>query len=527
MHILFYVPDNEVTRNFVPHLWPFLLQRLTPKEHHVTIIDGNAQHYRPEELVDFIAQNHVDLVGMGFMTRMAQSAYRMAAAIRQATTVPIVMGGPHVTAVPDEPLGLTGHPRYTDAVVVGEAEDTWPLVVRDAVRGQLQNVYRPATVAGKEVKPSLAHYPVIAWEEVDLARFDLMRFVPAGIKKLLRHFQFNYDSVYLLPVETGRGCPYGCDFCTVTGFFGHQLRFRENENVIAELLRLKAMAKQRNGLPIAFFVDDNFAINRARAKSLLRDMIRHDACLPWTGQISINLLQDEELVQLIAATGGRWIFIGLESVDPDSLKGAHKEFNKPEDYKAALNNLAKHDVYGITSFIFGMEADKPGVARKTIQEIDNWPAGLPVFGLLTPYPATPLYDRLRDEGRLTRPEHWLDFQAFKTAYAPKGLSPEEAEAEIRQAWSHCYAPAAFRRAQRWLVENKKPFGYQLMHFVSRLLFRGIYFRQMNRWAYLKLLAQNTHTLGSLVRSGFRGRSKKTPVGEIPHTAPVPESTATP
>jgi len=149
-----------------------------------------------------------------------------------------------------------------------------------------------------------------------------------------------------------------------------------------------------------------------------------------------------------------------------------------------------------------------------------------VFGLLTPYPATPLYDRLRDEGRLTRPEHWLDFQAFKTAYVPKGLSPEEAEAEIRQAWSHCYAPAAFRRAQRWLVENKTSFGYQLMHFVSRLLFRGIYFRQMNRWAYLKLLAQNTHTLGSLVRSGFRGRGKKTPVGEIPHTEPVPESTVT-
>jgi radical SAM superfamily enzyme YgiQ (UPF0313 family) len=312
----------------------------------------------------------------------------------------------------------------------------------------------------------------------------------------------------------------------VTGFFGHQLRFRDNENVIAELLRLKAMAKQNNGLPMVFFVDDNFAINRARTKSLLRDMIRHDACLPWIGQISINLLQDEELVQLIAATGGRWIFTGLESVDPDSLKEAHKEFNKPEEYKAVLNNLAKYDVYAITSFIFGMEADEPGVARKTIQEIDDWPAGLPVFGLLTPYPGTPLYDRMRNEGRLTRPEHWLDFQAFKTAYVPKGLSPEEAEAEIGQAWSHCYAPAAFRRAQRWLVENKKSFGYQLMHFVSRLLFRGIYFRQMNRWAYIKLLAQNIHTLGSLIRSGFRGRRKKTPVGELPHTAPVPENTVT-
>jgi radical SAM superfamily enzyme YgiQ (UPF0313 family) len=527
MHILFYVPDNEVTRNFLPHLWPFLLQSLTPKEHRVTIIDGNNQHYRPEQLVNFIVQNQVDLVGMGFMTRMAQSAYRMAAAIRQATTVPIVMGGPHVSAVPDEPLGLTGHPRCSDAVVVGEADDIWPLVVRDAASGQLQRVYRPATVAGKEVKPSLVRYPVIAWEDMDLAPFDLMRFVPAGIKKLLRHFHFNYDKVYGIPVETGRGCPYGCDFCTVTGFFGHRLRFRTNENVIGELLRLKAAAKRNNGLPMVFFVDDNFAIDRTRTKSLLRDMIRHDACLPWTGQISINLLQDEELVQLIAATGGRWLFIGLESVHPDSLKEAGKEFNKPAEYKAILTNLAKYDVYAITSFIFGMEADRPGVARRTIQEINSWPACLPVFGLLTPYPGTPLYNRLQQEQRLTRPNHWLDFQAFKTAFVPKELSHEEAEDEVRQAWSYCYSPAAFRRAQQWLVENKKSFGYQLMHFVSRLLFRGIYFRQMNRWAYLKLLVQNARTVASLVRSGFRRRGKQTPVGQLPHTGPVPESPTSP
>ena len=106
MHILLYVPDNQVTNNFVPQLWPFVLQRLTPKEHRVSIIDGNAIHYSPQELVDFILQNQVDLVGMGFMTRMAQTAYRMAAAIRKTTQVPIVMGGPHVTEVPDEPLGL-------------------------------------------------------------------------------------------------------------------------------------------------------------------------------------------------------------------------------------------------------------------------------------------------------------------------------------------------------------------------------------------------------------------------------------
>lgn len=507
MHILLYVPDNQVTNNFVPQLWPFVLQRLTPKEHRVSIIDGNAQHYSERALIDFIIRNNVELVGMGFMTRMAQKAYRMAAAIRQETRVPIVMGGPHVTEVPDEPLGLTGHPQYADSVVLGEADDTWPLVVRDAACGQLQPVYQPATRDGKDVKPTLKDYPVVAWDHIDLSLFNLMRFVPAAAKKLLKRMGVGYDEVYVVPVESGRGCPYGCEFCTVTGFFGDQIRFRDNQNVIEELLRLKAMARQRNALVNVFFIDDNFAINRKRTKSLLRDMIQHDACVPWIAQISMNLLRDEELVQLIAASGGRWIFMGLESIDPESLKVAHKEFNKPEEYAAILKTLAKYNLYAITSFIFGMEGDLRGVSQQTFQQIDGWAPGLPVFGILTPYPATPLYDRLRDEGRLTRPEHWLDFRAFKAAYIPKGLSGDEAEDEVRQAWAHCYSPAAFRGAQRWLRDNQKSFGQQVMHFVARLLFRGIYFPQLTRWAWMKLLAQNSRTIGSLIYHGLQEQRK--------------------
>ncbi len=508
MHILLYVPDNQVTNNFVPQLWPFVLQRLTPQEHRVSIIDGNAMQYSAQELVDFIRNNSVDLVGMGFMTRMAQKAYRMAAAIREVTRVPIVMGGPHVTEVPDEPLGLTGHPRYADAVVLGEADDTWPLVVRDAARGQLQPVYQPVQIGGKDMKPDLKDYPVVAWDEIDLSLFDLMRFVPGAAKRWLKRLNLNYDGVYVVPVESGRGCPYGCEFCTVTGFFGDQIRFRENENVIEELLRLKALAKRENALVNVFFIDDNFAINRKRTKSLLRDMIARDACIPWIAQISMNLLRDEELVQLIAASGGRWIFMGLESIDTDSLKVAHKEFNKPEEYAAILSLLAKYGLYAITSFIFGMEGDRKGVSAKTYQQIDTWPPGLPVFGILTPYPATPLYDRLREEGRLTRPEHWLDFRAFKAAYIPKGLSGDEAEDEVRRAWSYCYNPAAFRRAQHWLRENQSTFGHQVMHFVARLLFRGIYFPQMTRWAWIKLLVQNSATIGSLVYQGIRDQWRR-------------------
>lgn len=507
MHILLYVPDNQVTNNFVPQLWPFVLQRLTPKDHRVSIIDGNVRYLSERELVDFIVQNDVGLVGMGFMTRMAQKAYRMAAAIRRETGVPIVMGGPHVTEVPNEPLGLTGHPQYADAVVLGEADDTWPRVVRDAAAGTLRQFYQPAVIDGKDVKPSLRNYPQVRWDRIDLSLFDLMRFVPSTAKRMLKRLGLNYDELYVVPVESGRGCPYGCEFCTVTGFFGDQIRFRDNQNVIDELLCLKALGKERNALVSVFFIDDNFAINRKRTKSLLRDMIAQDACVPWIAQISMNLLRDEELVRLIAESGGRWIFMGLESIDPDSLKVANKSFNKPAEYAEILNLLAKYELYAITSFIFGMEGDRPGVSENTYRQVDAWPPGLPVFGILTPYPATPLYDRLKSEGRLTRPEHWLDFQAFKAAYLPKGLTADQAEEEVRRAWAHCYRPRAFRKSQDWLLRNGKTFGYQVMHFVARILFRGIYFPQMTRWAWIKLLARNYSTIGSLVFQGLKSQRR--------------------
>jgi len=528
MHILLYVPDNRVTRNFLPQLWPFVLQQKTPPQHRVIIMDGNAVHYSTAELVRFIRENQVGLVGMGFMTRMAQKAYQMATAIREGTNALVVMGGPHITEVPDEPLGLTGRPRYADAVVLGEADDIWPLVVEDAVLGTLKPVYKPELLNGKDVKPSLKEYPVVPWDRMDLSLFDLMRFVPSKLKELLKLFGVGYEKAFVIPIESGRGCPYGCEFCTVTGFFGDAIRFRDNSSVIAELRRLKKMARDKKALVMVFFIDDNFAINRHRTKSLLRDMIRYDACLPWVAQISVNLLRDQELVKLMAVSGARWVFMGLESVDPASLKAAHKEFNRPDQYEAVISNLGKHGIYAITSFIYGMEGDTTGVGDRTLATMQSWPPGLPVFGLLTPYPATPLYERLRKEGRLTRPEHWLDFQAFKTAFTPKGISPDQAEDEVRLSWSRAYDPSSFLRAQRWMLSNNKTFEHQLTMFISRLLFRGIYFPQMSYWAWMKLLAKNYRTMGSLMCSGFRARrSQMRPrvIPALPPLAPSPDSLA--
>src|SRR5438093_2450682 len=337
MRILLYNPDNGITRNFMPHLWMFLLQALTPPGHEVLLIDGNAQPMDEAQIAQFVRERNIGLVGIGAMTRMIAKAYRTADAIR-ATGVPVVMGGPHVTELADEALGRDGGPRHANAVALGEADETWPQIVNDAVRGELKDIYAPVDSAGKERKPPLNPYPVIPWDSIDLNQFNL---VPKAAYPLLKQVGEGWGTFRIIPVESGRGCPYGCEFCTVTGFFGDKIRFRDNENVIQELLSLKALAKQKNALINVFFIDDNFAIHRKRTKSLLRDMIKHDACLPWIAQISMNLLRDEELVQLIAASGGRWIFMGLESIDPDSLKVAHKEFNKQEEYADILNLLAK------------------------------------------------------------------------------------------------------------------------------------------------------------------------------------------
>src|SRR5439155_7314669 len=134
---------------------------------------------------------------------------------------------------------------------------------------------------------------------------------------------------------------------TVTGFFGDSIRFRTNESVVNELLMLKARAKSEGGQIAVFFIDDNFAINVKRTKSLLRDIIAAGAQLNWVAQISANLLRDEELVDLIAASGGKWVFIGMESLDPINLASVKQSFNKPNEYAEILERLAKRNIYAI------------------------------------------------------------------------------------------------------------------------------------------------------------------------------------
>src|ERR1051325_4768245 len=512
MKILLYNPDNGVTRNFMPHLWMFLLQAITPPSHQVILIDANARAMSDEEIVRSIKKEKIDLVGIGAMTRMAEKAYRVADAIR-LSGVPVVMGGPHVTEVPDEALGRDGGPRHADAIALGEADETWPSIVEDAARHQLKEIYAPVDDSGKERKPSLREYPAIPWESLNLDQFN---FFPRILRPLLSRVGPRWRTLHIVPLESGRGCRYGCEFCTVTGFFGDSIRFRTNESIVEELLRLKRRARTNRGQVMVFFIDDNFAISIKRTKSLLRDIIAAGAQLPWIAQISANLLRDEELVDLIAASGGKWVFIGMESIDTENLADVNKSFNKPSEYAAVLNRLAARGIYAITSFIIGLDNDSVGVAKRTLREIESWPPGLPIFGQLTPFPSTPLYQRLLKSERLTRPKHWLDFAPFQMAHTPLKMTIAETQDELNQAWAESYSPERNARAIDSICD--KPIDHRMMHLITRLIFRGIYFPQMGKAAWVKLFLANRRLIYKVAREGFarmRAAERTRPATALP------------
>jgi len=222
-------------------------------------------------------------------------------------------------------------------------------------------------------------------------------------------------------------------------------------------------------------------------------------------------LRDEELLDLIAESGGKWIFIGMESVDPVNLANVRKGFSQPAEYRAVLERLANRDIYAITSFIFGMDNDTPGVAERTLREIQSWPPGLPVFGQLTPYPATPLYNRLAETGRLVRPRHWMDFAAFKMAHEPLKMTATEVRTEIEHAWASSYSPE--RNAQAIDSISDRHVGYRIHHLVARILFRSIYLPRAGKWQWMRASLQNRRTIRDIFNEmlatwGPRRRVKK-------------------
>jgi radical SAM superfamily enzyme YgiQ (UPF0313 family) len=374
---------------FLPRLGLGVLAALTPPEDEVIYTDDLVKPFDIERDV-----KDVDLVGISVDSKTARRSYDIAAAYRRRG-VKVVLGGIHATALPEEAAA------HADAVVVSEAEDLWPEVLRDAKRGALQRIYRGPL-------PNLASKPN--------PRRDLFR------SKKYIPFQV---------VQTMRGCPYPCEFCSVSTANGTTMRFRPVDEVLAEL---RVLGK------LLLFADDNVMIHRKYSAELFTRMIplkKH-----WIGQCSLAAVKRIENVRLMAESGCKALLIGFESVDEDTVRFTGKRQNRPSQYREVVQMLHEHGISTWGSFVFGFDTDDSEVFDRTVEFGIDAKLTIASFAMLTPYPGTQLYRRLHAEGRLTDERWWLraDHDAGSPYFVPKHLSREALREGWLRAWKRFYSP---------------------------------------------------------------------------------------
>jgi len=358
-----------------------LLASLTPKKHHLELVD--------EYVMVWDVDADVDLVGLGSVPRTAPRMYQLADRYRRLG-VKVVLGGSHVTALPEEGL------EHADAVVVGEADEIWEKVLADFENGTPQPIYRQD-------------------------KFSSLKHLNTNRRSLLP------QGGYYMPrtVQTSRGCPYNCSFCSVTSTFGSRYRNRPIEDVIEEI-------KETPGPGLVIFTDDNILADRRRAKELFRAL--KDLKIIWASQASINNGYNAELLRLAYESGCRGLFVGIESTSPASLKEMKKDkVNKPQDYMRLIENFHCNGIRLLGAFMFGFDTDDVQTFQETVQFAINSKLDLAQFTILIPYPGTAVYEQLKKEGRLLH-TNWGNYHHGSVVYQPNRMSP--AQLQKGAEWAH-------------------------------------------------------------------------------------------
>jgi radical SAM superfamily enzyme YgiQ (UPF0313 family) len=364
---------------------------LTPSDVEVAIVDEYVQQ------IDFDAP--VDLVGLTAVITQSTRAYQIADQFRRRD-VPVVMGGHHASAVPQEAL------QHCDSVVIGEAEGIWPTVIEDAQRGKLEPLYQ------------MNSYPSL--EGLPRPRLGLLP---------LRRY-----SIPFFPIQTTRGCPFHCNFCAVTSFFGGTYRFRPVEEVVEEV-------KAIGGRSI-FFVDDNIAANPSRAKELFQALI--PLRLRWLSQANLTIANDPELLDLAVKSGCFALFIGLESLSEENLKQAGKTFNRPAEYPEAIARIQKAGIHVWASFIFGLDDDDKTVFERTVHFLEKNRLPMASFFAYVPLPGTRAAQRMEEEGRII--EHdWAKYDDAHALFTPRRMSPQALEQGLWWAYRRFYSLSSLLR----------------------------------------------------------------------------------
>ena len=397
---------------------------MTPPGWQISIFDENLK------VGDYAAMPRPDLVGITAFTSQASRAYDIARQFR-AMGVPVVMGGIHASMCPQEAM------RHVDAVVVGEAEGVWPQVIDDARSGSLKALYQAEVVETNAIPP---------------ARHDLL---PTG-------YAFG-------AIQTTRGCPLNCSFCSVTVFNGARYRNRPIPDVVEEMASIREK--------LVLVVDDNLigtsAAHIARAKDLFRAMIAARLRKKWVAQVTVNMGDDEELLRLAAKAGCIGVFIGFESPTLEGLAEVGKKFNlfKGRDLRASVRLIQRHGILVVASFIIGLDTDNSGIGRRIADTGTRYGVDILNVLFLTPLPGTRVWNQMQDEGRISANSFPNDWQYYTLTFPVadyKQLSRAQVIREMEACDRIFYSP--WRIARR-LWANFWRRRHPIVSLVSNLSYR--------------------------------------------------------
>ncbi|MCD2346690.1 MULTISPECIES: B12-binding domain-containing radical SAM protein [Clostridium] len=374
-------------RYWFPSLTIPMLSALTPENYEISFTD------EVFEKNDFNEQ--VDLVAISGMTAQINRGYQIAD-IYRSKNVKVVIGGVHASALPLEAT------KHADAVMIGEGEYTWKVMLEDFERGGLKKFYKADSFSDLKciTRP-------------DRSIFDN--------KIRPKHGTVN-------SVQATRGCPFNCDFCSVTKFFGNSFRLRDIDDLMDEIMSLNLEEE-------VCFVDDNIYGNVLFAKELFKRL--SEVNIRWSGQGSIILADDDELLDLCAKSGCSGLLIGIESINEDNLIDINKKTNHVYKYKEAIKKIQSKGIKILGSFILGLDNDTPDIFEKTLKFVEDTELQLPAFNILTPYPGTKIAKRLIDENRIFSFD-WSDYTATKAVYVPKNMSVDELSEGYRWLYNNIH-----------------------------------------------------------------------------------------
>ncbi|MBI3970591.1 MAG: radical SAM protein [Chloroflexi bacterium] len=399
-------------------LAPAVLAGLTPPDVQMRFYDDRMERIPYDE--------PADLVALSVETYTAKRAYQIASEYRRRG-VPVVMGGFHPTLVPDEVTD------YAEAVVAGEAKGLWHHVIDDFRSGRLKRFYQ------QPQRPSLTGL------RPDRSIFAGKRYLPIGL------------------VEAGRGCHFRCEFCAIQSYFGSTQTRRPSGEIVDELRRMNKK--------LVFFVDDNITSNMDQAKEFFRALIPFK--IRWVSQASINAAHDDEFLRLIRASGCQGLLIGFETLNPDNLKRMHKGFNTMKGgYETALANLRRHGIRLYVTFILGYDDDNGDTFRETLDFAMRHRFYMVAFNHLTPFPSTPLYERLARERRLLFDRWWLhpDYRYGMVPFVPRGMTPELVRRRCIEARAAFYSwPSIFKRSLDFQVNSNSFFMWTNFFVINSLM----------------------------------------------------------